>query len=209
MKEDCFDEKIIIKNDIDPVRNKVKYLYESPYEYTLFIDTDTQIIKPIYEIFDLLKSHDLAIANVPQIVRRYYPAKLISYVEVNPYNLYNTGVILFKKNQSNEKFFSKWLEEVMLNDPSVTDQYYFCKLIHEKYHVECGINFMLFPNKIYNVRPPMVLPLKKSGEWNNVKIVHCHNLHRSLLMRQYIKILKRISREPVYKTIRKFFVASK
>ena len=43
------------KNDIDPFQTKVKYLYASPYDYTLFIDTDTQVIQPIYEIFLFLK----------------------------------------------------------------------------------------------------------------------------------------------------------
>ncbi len=97
----------------------------------------------------------------------------------------------------------------MLHDPYIGDQYYFSNLINEKYHIECGINFMVFSNKIYNVRPPMIQPLKKSGEWNNVKIIHCHNLHRNFLIRSYLRILNKISREPLYQKIRKVFIGNK
>jgi hypothetical protein len=199
--EDCFNEIKTIKNDINPFKNKVKYLYSSPYEWTLFLDSDTQILKPIYEIFDFIKNNDLALAYVPRIDRSYTPAKLISYVETNPYNTYNTGVILYKKSEGNEKLFGKWLEEVMLQDGATmtsgnrSDQYYFNKLIKDNFHRECNINLAVFPNKIYNVRPPMIQPLKQDGEMDNVKILHCHDLHRSFLMRQSIRAWKKISQK--------------
>lgn len=201
IKEDCFDEVKIINNDINPFQNKAKYLYSSPYDETLFLDSDTQVRKPIYEIFDFLKENDLAVANVPRIDRKHFPAKIISYAEINPYNLYNTGVILYKKSAKTEKFFKKMLEEVMLEDGAEIrvdhkgEQYFFNKLIKENYHLECGIKLTVFPNKIYNVRPPMILQLKKDGEINNVKILHCHNLHRSFLMRQYLRLWQRVSRD--------------
>lgn len=198
VKASCFDEVKTIVNDINAMKIKVKYLYESPYEYTLFLDSDTQVRKPIYEMFDLLVDCDIALANRPKIDRSYMPAKLISYTEPDAYN---TGVILYKKSEPNKNFFSKWLEVVMLQDNAdmwaghYCDQYYFDKLIQEKHHLKYGVKLKIFSNKLYNVRPPMILQLKKDGEMDNVKILHCHNLHKTFLVRQCQRLWQRISKD--------------
>ena len=37
-------------------------MYQSPYEYTLFLDSDTEIRQPIYDLFEFLDESDLALA---------------------------------------------------------------------------------------------------------------------------------------------------
>ncbi len=208
LKEKYFDEIKIIQNDINPFKNKVKYMYNSPYEYTLFLDSDTEVRKPIYEIFELLNENDLALAYSPHIDRNHFPARLIGDADPSPYNIYNTGVILYRKSEKIETFFLKWLEEVMLQDGDTmrsgyrSDQYYFNKIITEKFHLECGIKLSAFSNKIYNARHPMIWQLHRNGEMDAVKILHAHDLHRSFLIRQYIRISERISRDSFNKVIR-------
>jgi len=195
-----FDDIKLIGNDINPFKNKVKYMCQSPYDYTLFLDSDTEIRKPIYELFDLLDSNDLALAHALHIDRSRFPTRLIGYADPNPNNTYNTGVILYKKSDKLERFFAKWLDEIMVQDDknitpgNKSDQYYFNKLIKAKYHLDCGLKLTSFSNKIYNARHPLIWQLQRSGEMDQVKILHCHDLHRNFLRRQYRRINKRIFR---------------
>lgn len=207
LKEKCFDEINVIRNDINPFKNKVKYMYNSSYEDTLFLDSDTEVRKPIYEMFELLEENDLALAYSPHISRSHFPARLIGDADPNPYNTYNTGVILYKKSDKVERLFTKWLEEVMLQDGAnmrsgyKSDQYYFNKIIKDKFHLECGIKLAAFSNRTYNARHPMIWQLQKNGEMDVVKILHAHDLHRSFLIRQYIRVSERISRDSFNKVI--------
>jgi hypothetical protein len=194
----CFDQVVQVDNDINPFKNKVKYLGLSPYEKTLFLDSDTQVKKPIYELFQKLDEVDLALTSYPSIDRSYMPSKLISYEQPN---LYNTGVILYKKTEAVQKFLNHWLDVVMNQEESTMwaghfcDQYYFNKLIEENLHEKFGVKLSLLPNKLYNVRPPMILPMQKSGELKDSKILHCHDLHKSFIERQLLRLYKRFSRK--------------
>lgn len=182
VKGNCFDEVITIANDLHPFKNKVRCLSTFPYDYTLYLDTDTQVKQPIYEMFDWLDKFDLGVANSPY--RNQRKSKLIDYSKPNQYN---TGVVLFKKSEKNKKFFDKWLENIMQQDETDMwsghngDQANFNRLIKENYHVECGINLKVFPNKLYNARPAIIKQMKQNGEINKVKIVHSHCLHMNPL----------------------------
>lgn len=204
-----FDNIRVINNDINPFKNKVKYMYQSPYDNTLFLDSDTQIRQPIYELFELLDANDLALAHAIQLDRSRFPTRLIGYADPDPYNTYNTGVILYKKSDKLERFFSKWLDEVMTQDGSTMgfghkgDQYYFNKIVQDKYHLDCGIKLISFSNKIYNARTPMIWHLQRNGEMNQIKILHCHDLHRSWLIRQYRRINQRLARALFNRRMRK------
>jgi len=197
VKEKCFDEIKLIKNDIN-----------SPYNYTLFLDSDTKVRQPIYEMFELLDENHLAIAASPQYDRSRFPAKLISYADTHPDNAYNTGVILYKKSDEVESFFTKWLEAVMQEDSSLMragylcDQYYFNGLVANKIHLEYGVKLGFIDNRIYNARHPMIWHLQRIGEMDNVKIIHCHDLHRSFLVRQYLRLSQRTNRDSFFKVVR-------
>jgi len=214
VKSTYFDDIKLIQNDINPFKNKVKYMYPSPYEYTLFLDSDTEIRKPIYELFELLDNHDLALAHCIHLDRSRFPTRVIGYADPNPDNTYNTGVILYKKSDQLEKFFAKWLEQVMSQDGSTmragnkSDQYYFNKIVQDKYHLDCGIKLISFSNKIYNARGPMIRQLQQNGEIDQVKILHCHDLHRSWFIRQYRRIIQRLSRDSLNQRTRKILSSS-
>lgn len=44
-------------------RSKVDYILYTPYERTLYLDSDTRIVTDISEMFDLLNRFDLALAH--------------------------------------------------------------------------------------------------------------------------------------------------
>jgi hypothetical protein len=194
----CFDQIILIDNDVNPFKNKVKYLCESPYKKTLFLDSDTQVRKPLYELFEMLDKVDLALTSYPSIDRSYIPSKLISYEQPN---LYNTGVILYRNSSPTQHFLNRWLDVVMQQDESTMwaghfcDQYYFNNLIEQNLHEEFEVKLSKLPNKVYNVRPPMILPMLKTGEMKDAKILHCHDLHKTLVERQLNRLYKRFVRK--------------
>ena len=107
----CFDKRIIVSEDnlYIPKKGfdlKVKSMYQqSPYDKTIFIDSDTYFIKNCSYLFDLLKYHDVCIsrANNDDEYIRYKGS------EIKGYGQYNTGVIVFRKNERNKKLFSDWV----------------------------------------------------------------------------------------------------
>ncbi|MEO0759417.1 MAG: hypothetical protein AAFY78_21375 [Cyanobacteria bacterium J06648_16] len=88
---------------------KVAHIYQaSPYDETLFLDSDTYICERCDHLFDLLEFFDVAIAPDPTDVNRARPSESAKPLKAT--DIYNTGVILFKKNQRNAELFGRWLE---------------------------------------------------------------------------------------------------
>ncbi|NJL54800.1 hypothetical protein HC928_06120 [bacterium] len=193
-----FESVKIISNDMNPMKLKVKCLCESPYQNTVFLDSDTEVRDSIYELFDFLDDFDMALASFPKLDRSHIPSRIIEYEQPN---LFNTGVICFKQSPAQGKFFKSWFDAVLQQNSEdmwaghFCDQHYFNELISVEKHTEFGVKIKMLPNKIYNVRPPMIAPLTRSGEIKVSKIIHCHNLHRSALARQTIRITDRLRRE--------------
>ena len=111
-KSDVFDQVIVQPTTTQTYKHgllyKVQHLYQSsPYDETLFIDSDTYICEKIGGLFDLLEFFDAAIAPDPTDVNR--PKPLQSEHRLRASDLYNTGVILFKKNERNDALFEHWL----------------------------------------------------------------------------------------------------
>ncbi|RQH40797.1 hypothetical protein D5R40_16340 [Okeania hirsuta] len=103
IKNSNFDQVVVIeKPDYNHV-DKIKYMYASPYDYTLFIDTDTYISANFSEIFTLLDKFDLGVAHAPCNIRGFVNGIPESFQQLN------TGVILYKKSPQIEEFFAKWL----------------------------------------------------------------------------------------------------
>jgi hypothetical protein len=89
--------------------NKVSYMGQSPYERTLFLDSDTYIAGEISDLFELLDSFDIAVAHAPHrsprssIQRKRFARIPPSFV------MMNTGVLLFKNSERVSTFFADWL----------------------------------------------------------------------------------------------------
>lgn len=71
------DEVTVIK--VKHLRPKVDYIHKTPYDQTLFLDTDTIINRNVEEMFDILEKYDFAIchdlarkrANVSRLIPEY------------------------------------------------------------------------------------------------------------------------------------------
>lgn len=111
LEEELFD-RIIVVDETVTCRNegllfKSKYLYDlSPYQKTLFVDTDTFFIGDVESGFAILDYFDVSMTL--SIADTYYPTlpsgKKILCKPVN------TGVIFFQKNETNDGLFREWFE---------------------------------------------------------------------------------------------------
>lgn len=100
------DVKIV---PIDSERVKQKYLYESPFDNTMYMDCDTSVVGPIEEAFGIMKRFDLAATH--DLIRKD-PRKSKKYPDYanipDGFSEFGGGVILFRKSPATENFFNVW-----------------------------------------------------------------------------------------------------
>lgn len=107
VSSELFDE--VMLRDLDPeLNNKVFRLDESPYEKTIFLDTDIYVTESISEIFELLDSFDIGV-SINQL--RTEKSGNEAFPE------YNTGVLGYKKNDAFLDFQNSWKEKYEPNSP--------------------------------------------------------------------------------------------
>ncbi len=165
-----------------PLKLKVLTLKESPYEETLFLDTDTTVRGSLSPIFDLLGSHDFAAANSHEADWSVQPARFVKMVKPRDYN---TGVLLYRKSVPMLKFLEKWEKAVRAQNESDMwaghncDQFYFNKLVKEGALEACGVDFLELDNVICNARGAMLPEIKRIGRLAEVRILH----HRTRVMK--------------------------
>jgi len=121
-------------------RVKQSYLYEAPYENTLYLDSDTGIVGPILEVFDLMERFDMAATQ--DLIRKHEKKSKVypDYKNISDgFPEYAGGVILFKKSKAVENFFEVWrqnfkvwckLSGVVKDQPSFRVSLWQCKDLH-------------------------------------------------------------------------------
>ena len=97
--DSCFDVVRLIKEPTHSFGDKIPPILDPPYDYNIFIDTDTICLESVEELFSVLDKHDLGITHC---VIRYCCKELEAAPEWFPE--LTTGVIVFKK-QSTSEFF--------------------------------------------------------------------------------------------------------
>ena len=80
-------------------------LQHSPYERTFFVDTDTYFLADCQHLFSLLDFHDILIAHSPADVSKVN----LKGQELEGYHPYNTGVMVFRKNEKTTQLLADWL----------------------------------------------------------------------------------------------------
>lgn len=84
----------------NPLRAKPRYLGDSPFDRTLFLDTDTTVVRPIEPIFQLLGRFDIGLYILPG----YTPDADYGYLSYP-----NSGVMLFRRCEAVSATFKSWL----------------------------------------------------------------------------------------------------
>ena len=175
-----FDNIILIKEKIHPLKLKVKNLINSPYNLTLFLDSDTKIEGNILNLFNYLRVCDFVITRDPLMDWSKSPPEFLDFSNKNAYN---TGVFLYKKSQKVNKFLLKWYELIENQDEKIMhpghfcDQQYFNKhLIKRRYHDLFDLKICEFDNKIFNTRIYAYERLRPP-EQKKVLVKHWHGLN--------------------------------
>lgn len=90
-------------------RSKIECMGNSPFEQTLYLDTDTKVAAEIGHIFTVLEKFDFALCHEH---RRSAEKMAIRWKKSlpNAFPQFNSGVVLFRKNALTTAFFDCWAE---------------------------------------------------------------------------------------------------
>ncbi len=99
-------------------RDKIAYLPLSPYEHTLYLDTDTHVCGDLSDLFPLLARFDIAAAHSPN--RRVDGSDEVP----ESFSEFQAGVILFRKSPAVGDFLRRWLEVYEENSRGAVSRVY-------------------------------------------------------------------------------------
>lgn len=147
-------DQVIVEEDLDrDYSAKIKKMRESPYDKTIFLDSEVKVEENFSEIFDVLEDFQMAFS---------FKNGTIQGESVYGMGMsYNTGVIAYRDDDDVQNFFSDWLDAYRNEREEYHDQTTFFNEI-----VKSDIRYMTLPFE-YNYR--LQLPNMASGE---VKIFH-------------------------------------
>ncbi len=129
--DDVIPCDLALSNANHPYRAKIEAMIHSPYDETLYLDTDTELRKPIDHVFEVFPDYDMASCYAMGKSYGHTPAYLDCMAE------YNAGVIFWKKTKRTDDFFQQWLRYFDENknlSPPPTDQFSFMLAVHKNPH---------------------------------------------------------------------------
>lgn len=98
---DC-DNFIHIEQPMYNFGDKVLNMRYTPFERTIFLDTDTYVIEPIDDLFELLNIVDVAAPMAP--IDEHIVGIPDSFSE------FNTGILAYRFNRNTELLFQNWFD---------------------------------------------------------------------------------------------------
>jgi len=99
-----FEHVIDVRQPRHNMSDKIRNYVNSPYDKTLFLDTDTVILDSVEEGFKLLDKFDLAFALDPEHGEHQEQVP-------DSFPQANNGVLFYKNNSKFRKFCEEWLKE--------------------------------------------------------------------------------------------------
>ena len=159
LPKDVFDEIRRIDSPRHSFIDKIAPLCESPFERTIFLDTDTLACAPFGDLFEILDRFDLALAHAP--FRHDRP-----FVTPNCFAELNTGVMAWRRSPETVALFRDWLriyeKEVAETGRMDSDQPAFREALYRS-----PVSFYVLPAE-YNLRTVMPAAVGRC----KVRIIH-------------------------------------
>jgi hypothetical protein len=100
---EVFDAVSKIENPRLNCYDKVLPMLNSPFEKTLFLDTDTYVCSELSELFKILDRFDILACHIPIQGANSIEGIPTSFPELN------TGMVAFRKSEATQQFFERWL----------------------------------------------------------------------------------------------------
>ncbi|WP_246984057.1 hypothetical protein [Halorientalis marina] len=101
-EHDVFDDITVCDDPFDDIRDKHTNLHRSPYDKTLYLDTDTLVLDDLAPVFELLDRYDIAVTHAPF-------RQVISLEGIPPaFPEVNGGVIAFRDSDAVARFLKQW-----------------------------------------------------------------------------------------------------
>lgn len=145
-------------------KSSIRQLVSTPFETTLFLDTDTLALAPFAEVFDLAGKFDLAAAHAPWRMMTPSDDCPDCFPELN------TGVILYNRTDAVIDLLENWeriyLETSERKGKAQQDQPSFREAVWSS-----NVRFFVLPPE-YNLRAPFA---SFAGGNAKVKILHGRN----------------------------------
>lgn len=126
-----FDTVSVIEDPEHDYYDKITYMAESPYDKTVYLDTDIFVTEDFTDLFSLLDNFDIAAAEDQT---RTGTGAVPNYGADIPESFpeYNTGVVAYNSNEKVKNHFDHWQEEYTEHrDSHPHDQPSFWKLLYE------------------------------------------------------------------------------
>jgi lipopolysaccharide biosynthesis glycosyltransferase len=212
VKDEIWDHLIISEKSENGFHqymlDKITALSLSPYEKTLYLDSDTYILDDINELFSLLDRFDIALCHGHDRQKRYLiqtgqiPIKgtLVKAIsDAIPYAFapLQGGLILYRKNETIEKFL-KDLADLYISKHFYDDQVSIRELLWKS-----NINFYILPPE-YNFNSIEVLKYWKKHGFRHAKpkIFH-YSSNKNINIQDEIRHVLR-NRETLYRNEQPF-----
>ncbi|MGO4876828.1 hypothetical protein ACEN2P_09530 [Pedobacter psychrotolerans] len=171
LPENLFNH-IIIKTACYSYRDKLLLKY-SPFDQTIFLDTDTYVCDKLDDLFRILDFREFAIHQADEGYEFQMPNVSNAMPE------FNTGVIAYRLTPNVVELISNWEMSFKINIDILTDQYHLRKTLYEsevKFAIfSSAYNFIIYyPNfviqkvKILHGRPFGSL-IKIAKDINNIR----------------------------------------
>lgn len=143
--------------------DKIAPMKKSPFEKSIFLDTDTLVVGNLNCLYYILDKYDIAYCNAPIRKNGRYISEKVPNCFVQP----NTGVIAYVKNKKTDELFDLWLENYKKHiekiNPKPNDQEAFRESVWE---IDIK-NYILPPE--YNLRTKFDYFI---GGRSSVKVLH-------------------------------------
>lgn len=153
---------------------KARSLLLSPFEQTLFLDTDAFVQAPLWELFSLLEEADICIAKDCDVDwNQTWELKSLSGGAH-----YNTGVFAYRRSPACNAFL-KLLQDLICEHDDADmwaghfgDQHFFNHILESGRPEAKALRLTPIPNTVYNVRPWMEDEMRRQGLLKQAKILH-------------------------------------
>nr|CRH05296.1 Conserved protein of unknown function. Containing domain of glycosyl transferase family 8 [Candidatus Magnetococcus massalia] len=160
------DQVLPIENPTYSFLDRFQAFSQSPYQKSLYLDSDTLILQPLDELFTLLERAQLAAAHAPL---RVSPKKRYQREDIpSSFSQFNCGVLGYQASPEMVALFADWKKRFIAHhsqDERSCDQPAFREALWSS-----NITYHVLPSE-YNYRLPYYA-LK--GMWSKVVIAHSH-----------------------------------